>query len=143
MDFTSFEQGLLLKNLGFKQPDPNKDTWFGMLFESERPTFQYAFVGTGQWELFKQHCMDHGVFRPTPCDILRALNGRWALYIEEKNDIYTRWVCLNLDQPVFEAIEEVFEKFIGNSPIEAALKAWLYCQKNNKLKNENTSNGAI
>lgn len=126
MDFLTYEQAKQAKEKGFAYPPDSNGQWFGMLFESEKPTFQYAFVGTGQWELFKQHCLDHGVFRATPTDLLRAMPDNWALYIEERNDIYTRWACRNLDQPVYDVFENGSEVFRGNEPCEAVFKAWLF-----------------
>lgn len=126
MDFLTYEQAKQAKEAGLAYPPDSNGQWFGMLFESEKPTFQYAFVGTGQWELFKQHCLDHGVFRATPTDLLRALPDNWALYIEDLNDIYTRWACRNLDQPVYDVFENGSEVFRGNEPCEAVFKAWLF-----------------
>ena len=125
MDFLTFEQAKKAKQAGLIQPLAEKDTWFGMLFESEQPTFQYAFVGTGQWELFKQYCIDHGVWRATPTDLLRALPPRWALYIEEKHALGEDWRCLNLDQSVDDVFQDGVQIFLAKTPVEAVFRAWL------------------
>jgi hypothetical protein len=128
MDFLTYEQAKQAKEKGFFYPPDSNGTYFGMLFESEKPTFQYAFVGTGQWDLFKQHCLDHGVFRATPTDLLRAMPRRWALYIEEKHAMGEEWICQDLSQDVEDAFEVGLNAFRGKSPVEATFKAWSFIQ---------------
>ena len=131
MDFITPEQAEFAKNNGLHQPQIEKNTWFGMLFETIEDDFQYAFVGTGQWGLFKQHCIQKSIWRATPTDLLRVMPDNWALYIEERNDIYTRWCCRNLDQPVYDVFENGSEVFRGNGPCEAVFKAWSFIQSKN------------
>lgn len=130
MDFLTYEQANKAKILGLQYPPETDDAFFGMLFEAKEPSYQYAFVGTGQWELFKQHCLNNGVWRATPVDLLRAMPDGWALYIEERDDIRTRWACLNMEQGVFDVLENGLDKFTGLSPIEAVFSAWLSLNKN-------------
>lgn len=115
MDFLTFEQAKQAKLNGLPYPPDNDDCWFGMLFETEQPYYQVAFVGTGQWELFKQHCINNGVWRATPTDLLRAMPPGWALYIDKKTEIRTEWICKDINGT---------EEFRSFSPCEAVFDAW-------------------
>lgn len=129
MDFLPFDKSVYAKKNGLRQPQQEKDIWFGMLFETVDTDFQYAFVGTAQWELFKQHCVDRSAWRPTPTDLLKTLPPRWALFLKEKHDLGEEWACQYLDQDITDVFDNGLMIAYDKSPVEAVFKAWLLVNK--------------
>lgn len=77
-NYVTPETAKKMKEAGFPQPDFK----FGQLwYETERQDF--AIVGTGKFELFKQHREGELIFAPTATDILRELGDDYALHTEK------------------------------------------------------------
>lgn len=70
MSTVSIETAVRLEAAGFQQPE----FAFGQLWEVPN-SHEWAFVGTAQFHLMKQHFAKEIIFRPTATDILRELPG--------------------------------------------------------------------
>lgn len=112
----STETAARLNAAGFQQPE----FAFGQLWETPNGR-EWAFVGTAQFHLLKQHFAKEIVFRPTATDILRELqshkNYTYSIKIESG-----MWLV----ERTFNSIGE-FPTLVSShhNEHEAAAMAWL------------------
>ena len=107
----SFKTASRLKDAGFPQPDFQ----FGQLWMTNDER-HFAFVGTAQMELFKQHYAGSIIFLPTATDILAQLG-----------DNYNLTICSQFFRVEQMKADEYFviNYWQSDNPAEAAALAWL------------------
>ena len=107
----SIETAVRLNAAGFKQPE----FAFGQLWEVP-DSREWAFVGTAQFNLLKQHFAKEIIFRPTAIDILREL---------------PHFPVIEYDGYAFIVTSGRIRK-IDDNPAEAAAIAWLEINEKNE-----------